>query len=155
MPGIRCGWKLERKGKNWKFIKTDSGLLFEPKQRAQSPPKVPPISMAGGLAAGLASEFKTDTIPYGRRFSAACGGELQIVFPFLDDVIIWVECVKIISRSFPAMHYTWKLSWKLSTGAKHKTDFIYIYISDPEEKFFPDNRRPIDIICRFVLYCSC
>ena len=41
------------------------------------PPKVPPISMAGGLAAGLASELKTDAIPYGRRFSAAFGGKLQ------------------------------------------------------------------------------
>ena len=53
-------------------------LNFEPKQRAHSQPKVPPISVAGGLAAGLASELKTDSIPYGRRFPAACGGKLQI-----------------------------------------------------------------------------
>jgi hypothetical protein len=56
-------------------------LNFEPKQRAHSQPKVPPISMAGGLAAGLASELKTDSIPYGRirlRRTAACGGKLQI-----------------------------------------------------------------------------
>ena len=39
----------------------------EPKQRAHSPL----------LVAGLASELKTDTIPCGRRFPAACGGELQ------------------------------------------------------------------------------
>ena len=59
--------------------------IFEPKQRAQSPPKVPPAArppifmadMAGGLAAGLASEIKTDTIPYGRSFPDACGEELQ------------------------------------------------------------------------------
>ncbi|MBU4343897.1 MAG: hypothetical protein KKC73_00555, partial [Proteobacteria bacterium] len=29
------------------------------------------------LAAGLASESKNSKLPYGRRFSAACGGELQ------------------------------------------------------------------------------
>ena len=39
----------------------------EPQQRAHSP----------WLAAGLASESKLDRIPYGRRFPAACGGELQ------------------------------------------------------------------------------
>jgi len=47
---------------------------FEPKQRAHSPL----------LAAGLASELKTDIIPYGRRFPVACCGELQ----FTDDKLI-------------------------------------------------------------------
>ncbi len=42
-------------------------LSFEPQQRAHSP----------RLAVGLASESKIDRIPYGRRFSAVCGGELQ------------------------------------------------------------------------------
>jgi hypothetical protein len=41
--------------------------LLEPKQRAHSPL----------LAAGLASELKIDTIPYGRRFPVACCGDLQ------------------------------------------------------------------------------
>ncbi|MFH1074217.1 MAG: tetraacyldisaccharide 4'-kinase, partial [Candidatus Firestonebacteria bacterium] len=39
----------------------------EPKQRAHSQM----------LVAGLVSEFKTDSIPCGRRFPAACGGKLQ------------------------------------------------------------------------------
>ncbi len=45
------------------FMEEDSKV--EPKQRAHSPL----------LLAGLASELKTDTIPYGRRFPAACSGE--------------------------------------------------------------------------------
>jgi len=39
----------------------------EPQKRAHSPL----------LAAGLASESKNSKLPYGRRFPAACGGELQ------------------------------------------------------------------------------
>ena len=39
----------------------------EPQKRAHSPL----------LAAGLASESKNGKLPYGRRFPAACGGELQ------------------------------------------------------------------------------
>lgn len=42
-------------------------LPLEPKKRAH-----PPL-----LAAGLASESKNSKLPYGRRFPAACGGELQ------------------------------------------------------------------------------
>ncbi len=47
-----------------------TGIVQEPKQRVLTPL----------LAAGLASELKTDTIPYGRirlRRTAACDGELQ------------------------------------------------------------------------------
>jgi len=40
----------------------------EPQKRAHSPL----------LAAGLASESKNSKLPYGRRFPAACGGELQL-----------------------------------------------------------------------------
>jgi len=58
---------------------TFSGDMIEPKQRAHSQPKAQPIIMAGGLAAGLASGLKTDTIPCGRRLLAACGGELQLI----------------------------------------------------------------------------
>jgi len=48
--------------------KTDQAV--EPQKRAHSPL----------LAAGLASESKNSKHPYGRRFPAACGGELQKVF---------------------------------------------------------------------------
>jgi len=41
--------------------------VAEPQKRAHSPL----------LAAGLASESKNSKHPYGRRFPAACGGELQ------------------------------------------------------------------------------
>ena len=42
--------------------------LLEAQQRAHSP----------WLAAGLASEFKIDRMPYGRRFLAACCEVLQL-----------------------------------------------------------------------------
>jgi hypothetical protein len=42
--------------------------FIEPKQRAHSPL----------IVAGLASELKTDIIPYGRRFPVVCDGDLQI-----------------------------------------------------------------------------
>jgi wyosine [tRNA(Phe)-imidazoG37] synthetase (radical SAM superfamily) len=66
---------------------TFSSDMIEPKQRAHSQPKFPPAArppifmadMAGGLAAGLASGLKTDTIHCGRRLLAACGGELQFI----------------------------------------------------------------------------
>ena len=47
---------------------------FEPQKRAHSPQ----------LAAGLASESENSKLPYGRRFPAACCGELQfrICFEF-------------------------------------------------------------------------
>ncbi|MDI6687385.1 MAG: anthranilate synthase component I family protein [Desulfobacterales bacterium] len=48
--------------------KTDRAV--EPQKRAHSPL----------LAAGLASESKNSKHPYGRRFPAACGGELQKAF---------------------------------------------------------------------------
>ncbi|MCK4468362.1 MAG: exodeoxyribonuclease V subunit gamma, partial [Desulfobacterales bacterium] len=44
--------------------------LFEPQKRAHSPL----------LAAGIASESKNSKLHYGRRFPAACGGELQNVY---------------------------------------------------------------------------
>jgi len=43
---------------------------FEPQKRAHSPL----------LAAGLASESKNGKLPYGRRFPAACSGELQLFY---------------------------------------------------------------------------
>ncbi len=65
---------------------------FEPKQRAHSPL----------LAAGLASELKTDTIPCGRRFLAACSGELQIKGEglntkeqFKSEVARWAVIIKV------------------------------------------------------------
>ena len=42
-------------------------FFFEPQKRAHSPQ----------LAAGLASESENSKLPYGRRFPAACCGELQ------------------------------------------------------------------------------
>lgn len=48
------------------FFKIPSDV--EPQKRAHSPL----------LEAGLASESKNSELPYGRRFPAACGGELQI-----------------------------------------------------------------------------
>jgi hypothetical protein len=59
----------------WKYHLRAQVVDLEPKQRAHSPPKVPPISMAGGFAAGLASELKIEDIPYGRRFPVAYCGE--------------------------------------------------------------------------------
>ena len=44
-----------------------NGAPLEPQKRVYSP----------RLATGLASESKIDSIPYGRRFPVACGGELQ------------------------------------------------------------------------------
>ena len=69
------------------FDGRQSFLEVEPKQRAHSPQ----------LAAGLASELKTATIPYGRcealpqgrTFPAACGGELQ--FSVKDNTAISLE----------------------------------------------------------------
>ena len=43
--------------------------LIEPQKRAHSPQ----------LAAGLASESENSKLPYGRRFPAACCGELQLM----------------------------------------------------------------------------
>jgi hypothetical protein len=43
--------------------------VIEPQKRAHSPQ----------LAAGLASESENGKVPYGRRFPAACCGELQIL----------------------------------------------------------------------------
>ena len=48
----------------------ESEDLFEPQKRAHSPQ----------LAAGLASESKNSKLHYGRRFPAACGGELQNIY---------------------------------------------------------------------------
>jgi len=48
-------------------ISLEERQQFEPQKRAHSPL----------LAAGLVSESKNSTLHYGRRFPAACGGELQ------------------------------------------------------------------------------
>jgi hypothetical protein len=55
---------------------------FEPQKRAHSPQ----------LAAGLASEFENSKLPYGRRFPAACCGELQSQGKLSlssDEVHVW------------------------------------------------------------------
>ena len=51
---------------------------IEPQKRAHSPQ----------LAAGLASESENSKLPYGRRFPAACCGELQMLFEFIINFLI-------------------------------------------------------------------
>jgi hypothetical protein len=51
---------------------------FEPQKGAHSPL----------LAAGLASESKNSKLPYGRRFPAACGGELQSKISCEDTLLL-------------------------------------------------------------------
>ncbi len=57
---LDCGYRLD--------IVVEDEIILEPQKRAHSPL----------LAAGLASESKNSKLPYGRRFPAACGGELQL-----------------------------------------------------------------------------
>ena len=64
-----------------KYIEQD----LEPQQRAHSP-WVLPFGSASH-AAGLASESKLDRIPYGRRFPAACGGELQFTWWDIQEMV--------------------------------------------------------------------
>ncbi|MDP3284348.1 MAG: SPASM domain-containing protein [Desulfobacterales bacterium] len=70
------------------LIKEDMPFI-EPKQRAHSPL----------LLAGLASELKTDTIPYGRRFPAAFGGELQ-----KDGSVDHVAYLEMMAQSIAALN---------------------------------------------------
>jgi len=51
----------------WEFNNSGPEEKVEPQKRAHSP----------WLAAGLASESQNSKLPYGRRFPAACCGELQ------------------------------------------------------------------------------
>ena len=60
-------------------MKTIQMTLIEPKQRAHSPL----------LATGLASELKIDAIPYGRRFSVACCGDLQSLISLSTECILY------------------------------------------------------------------
>ncbi|MDP2862866.1 MAG: hypothetical protein Q8N95_08750, partial [Desulfobacterales bacterium] len=63
---------------------------LEPKQRA--------LSLL--LAAGLASELKTDTIPYGRRFPVACCGDLQSNLKDICDLMHYISiCINGILKS--------------------------------------------------------
>ncbi len=53
----------------WEFNNSGPEEKVEPQKRAYSP----------WLAAGLASESQNSKLPYGRRFPAACCGELQLM----------------------------------------------------------------------------
>ncbi|MBU4345541.1 MAG: hydroxymethylbilane synthase [Proteobacteria bacterium] len=59
---------------------------IEPQKRAHSPL----------LAAGLASESKNSKLPYGRRFPAACGGELQKNIFTITGLVATVDGVTVI-----------------------------------------------------------
>ncbi len=68
----------------------DSHNRVEPKQRAHSPL----------LAAGLASELKTDSIPYGRRLSAACSGNLQTFLSIAVLLLLVITGTVIFLKQF-------------------------------------------------------
>ncbi len=68
---------------------TERLTAIEPQKRTHSPQ----------LAAGLASEFENSKLPYGRRFPAACCGELQksgynrIIFIGPEIVKEFIDCI--------------------------------------------------------------
>ncbi len=94
-------------------MKTIQMTLIEPKQRAHSPL----------LATGLASELKIDAIPYGRRFSVACCGDLQSLISLSTECILYKKngsSLFLVGAPHTGMQFD-------KLGAKHKnfSDRIY------------------------------